>query len=78
MKTLEDAPENILTAQDEKYAAVVEKMKMLGLNVPAKGAWRDTAGYMKGSQHFSEAMRLGAEWRDEVNRQSVEDLHAHS
>jgi hypothetical protein len=64
--------------QDAKYAAVVEKMKMLGLQVPARGAWRETAGYMKGSQHFSEAMQLGAEWREEVNRESIEELHAHS
>ncbi len=63
---------------DEQYAVAVEKMKMLGLNVPPRGAWRQTAGYMKGSQHFSEAMRLGAEWRAGVNRESIEHLNADS
>ncbi|MFN0076181.1 MAG: hypothetical protein ACKVY0_06885 [Prosthecobacter sp.] len=63
---------------DEQYAVVVEKMKALGLRVPARGAWKETVGHMKGSQHFAEAMRLGAEWRAEVNRQSIEELNARS
>jgi len=63
---------------DEQYAAVVEKMNRLGLHVPTRGAWKETVGHMKGSQHFADAIRMGAEWREEMNRQSIEELNAHS
>ncbi|HEY1048379.1 MAG TPA: hypothetical protein VGE39_01435 [Prosthecobacter sp.] len=64
--------------RDQQYAAVVEKMKSQGLRVPPRGAWREMVGHTKGSEHFAEAMKFGAQWREEVNRQSIEDLNAHS
>ena len=64
--------------QDEKYAAVAEKMRRLGFHVPPRGSWQKRIGAMKGSVHFEEALRLGAEWRDEENRKSLEEMNADS
>lgn len=63
--------------EDQRYAAVVEKLTLLGVRVPPRGAWKKTMGRMAGSQHLADATRLGAEWRDEMNRQSIEELNAH-
>lgn len=64
--------------KDEQYAAVTEKLTLMGIRVPPRGSWKKTMGSMEGSRHLSEAMRLGAEWRAEVNRKSIEELDAHS
>ncbi len=61
---------------DEQYAAVVENVRRLGFQVPAKGAWQKRIGAMRDSPHFDEALRLGAEWRTEENRNSLEKLAA--
>lgn len=61
---------------DEQYAAVVAKVRALGFRVPPRGAWRKRIGAMQGSVYFDEAVRLGAEWRAEVNRKSLEELNA--
>jgi len=74
MKTIHAAPQT----KEEKYAAVTGRLKELGVRVPPRDAWKSTAGQMKGSQHFAEAMRLGAEWRDEENRRSLESAHVDS
>lgn len=63
--------------RDEKYAAVVEKLRQRGVHVPPRGSWQKRIGAMKDSVHFDEALRLGAEWREEVNRESIEELNAH-
>ncbi|WP_395751665.1 hypothetical protein [Prosthecobacter sp.] len=55
-------------SQDERYAAMVEKLKRLGVHVAPRTAWKQSFGSMEGSEHFDEAVRLGAEWRDRVNR----------
>ena len=64
-----------LQSEEEKYAAVTGRLRHLGVRVPPRGAWKSTAGQMKGSQHFEEAMRLAAEWRAEENRRSLEAAH---
>ena len=33
--------------------------------------WKEAFGAMKGSAHFREAMRLGAEWRAKANREAT-------
>lgn len=72
MKTLIAAP----MTKDEEYAAVAEKVRSLGFRVPPRGSWQKRIGAMKGSVHFDEAIRLGAEWREQVNRESL--THADS
>jgi len=63
---------------EEQYQKAVQNLKALGLRIPERDAWRDSSGKMAGSKHFEEAMRLGAEWRAEENRKSVEALDADS
>ena len=51
------------------------------MNVKPKNAWMKSFGRAREDKHFESAMRLGAEWRDEENRRSLEDLNqsnAHS
>jgi hypothetical protein len=64
--------------KDEEYEAVVEKLRLRGVHVPPKGSWQKRIGAMAGSKHFDEALRLGAEWREQVNRESIEALNADS
>ena len=78
MKTLEAAPSKPLSAQDEKYAAVATKLTKLGVRVAPRHAWKKSFGSMKGSEHFAEAMRLGAEWRKQENQRQAEVLNADS
>lgn len=47
---------------------MVEKLKKLGVRVAPRTAWKQSFGSMEGSEHFDEAVRLGAEWREQVNR----------
>jgi hypothetical protein len=44
----------------------------MGFRVPDKGAWKKTVGSARDCPHFDEALRLGAEWRAKVNRESIE------
>lgn len=47
---------------------------------PAKTDWMKYVGWAKDDPVYDEAMRLGAEWRAEVNRKSIEEfdaLHGH-
>jgi len=34
-----------------------------------KGSWKKIVGSMKGCEHSEEAFRLGAEWREQMNRE---------
>lgn len=67
MQTLETSVPSV-PSQDEKYAAMVEKLKRLGVRVAPRTAWKQSFGSMEGREHFDEAVRLGAEWRDQLNR----------
>jgi hypothetical protein len=60
------------TDPDQRYAAAVAKVRALGLQVPPREAWLETFGSAKDDPTYSDAMLLGAEWRAEVNRQSLE------
>ncbi|MDZ4288664.1 MAG: hypothetical protein U0984_11935 [Prosthecobacter sp.] len=62
-----------LTAE-ERDAALVEKLRLQGVKVKSQNAWKKRIGWAKDSSEHAEAMRLGAEWREEVNRQSIKDL----
>lgn len=55
----------------QKAEAAREKMRKMGVRVAPKGAWKKSLGTMKGCEHFDEAIRLGAEWRSEMNRRSL-------
>lgn len=66
MKALENSALPTLS-QDERYAAMVEKLERLGVRVAPRTAWKQSFGSMEGREHFDEAVRLGAEWRDQVN-----------
>ena len=59
---------------EERDAAALEKLRQMGFRVPDKDAWKKTVGSARDCAHFDEAMRLGAEWRAEVNRKSLEEF----
>ena len=61
------------TVEDRDAMALV-KLRQMGIRVPEKDAWKKTAGWARKCSHFDEAMRLGAEWRTEVNRESLEEF----
>ena len=60
----------------EREAALFERLRREGVKVKPKYAWMKTFGRAKDSEAFEEAVRLGAKWRAEVNRKSIEEFHA--
>ena len=46
---------------------MVEKLERLGVRVAPRTAWKQSFGSLEGREPFDEAVRLGAEWRDQVN-----------
>lgn len=46
----------------------VEKLEGRSAKPANKGNWRDAIGFAKDDELFREAMRLGAEWREQANR----------
>ena len=50
------------------------KLAAMGVKVKPKYAWKESVGWAKDCPAYDEAMRLGADWREEVNRQSLEEL----
>ena len=60
-------------ATDALDHALAEKLRLLGVNVKPKNAYLETFGWAKGRPGFDEAANLGAEWRAEVNRASLQD-----
>ena len=63
-----------LQTVEDRDAAALEKLRQMGIRVPEKDAWKKTVGWARECTHFDEAMRLGAEWRAEVNRESLEEF----
>jgi hypothetical protein len=57
----------------EREAALFEKLRLQGMKVKPKNAWMKSFGRARGDAHFESAMRLGAEWRAEENRSSLEE-----
>lgn len=64
---------------EEKLASIQARKKK---SVPsAKKGWVACFGWAKDDPIYDEAMRLGAEWRAEVNRKSLKEVdrrNAHS
>jgi hypothetical protein len=48
----------------KKNQAAAEKLRKMGLPLNPKGTWKQGFGSMKDCEHFDEAIRLGAQWRD--------------
>ncbi len=69
MKTLAEPDARRAHEQDEKYAAVVAKLNQLGVRIAPRRAWKQSFGSMEGCEHFDEAVRLGAEWREQMNHE---------
>ena len=67
-----NAVENSSPSQDERYAAMVEKLQRLGIRIAPRTAWKQSFGSMEGCEHFDEAVRLGAQWREQVNHDPPE------
>ena len=63
-----------LQTVEERDAMALVKLRQMGIRVPEKDAWKKTVGWASACPHFDEAMRLGAEWRAEVNRESLEEF----
>ena len=65
------------TAQENsRDAEIREELRGKGFHVPPRDAWMKNIGWAKDDPVYDEAMRLGAEWRAEVNRQSLAELDA--
>ncbi|HET6574044.1 MAG TPA: hypothetical protein VFG68_10610 [Fimbriiglobus sp.] len=55
-------------------AEVRELKAKLADKKPETKSWLDLAGKYANDPHFEEAMRLGREWREQVNRESLEEF----
>jgi hypothetical protein len=61
----------------ERVAALEAEVQELRAKLDAKQtprSWLDGAGTFKDDEHFAEAMRLGREYREQVNRESLEEF----
>lgn len=61
---------------EDHDAAAIERLRLTDVYIPPKDAWKKTIGWAKGCPIYDEAVRMGAEWRAEANRQSIEELDA--
>ena len=59
-----------LTSVDKALA----DLEAMGIAVKPFDAWKNTVGWAKDDPIYEEAMRLGAEWRAEVNHRSLEEM----
>ena len=57
---------------EQELAALKKRVETLEGQVarPSQDAWKDVVGAAKDDDLFEEAMRLGAEWRAQANRES--------
>ena len=58
------ALQQTVTELQRRVAEIEDKLKG-----PARDGWRKIAGAAKDDHHFAEAMRLGAKWRKQANRE---------
>lgn len=58
---------------EQKIVELQQRVEKLEAKEPraAKGNWRDAIGFAKDDMLFNEAMRLGAEWREQANREGL-------
>ena len=56
---------------EQKIVELQQRVETLEARMPpvSKGSWRDAIGFAKDDELFREAMRLGAEWREQANRE---------
>lgn len=47
----------------------VERLELRQSQPATGGNWRDAIGFAKDDDLFREAMRLGAEWREQANKE---------
>ena len=59
--------------RESNVERALSDIRATGVSVKPFGAWEQTFGWAKDDPLYDEAMRLGAEWRAEVNRKSLED-----
>ena len=69
---------NADTLADENRDAAMKKLAATGVKVRPKSDYLKTFGRAKDDPCFESAARLGAEWRAEENRRSIEELDAGS
>lgn len=55
-------------------AEIRELKAKLADQKPETKSWLDLAGKYQNDPFFDEAMRLGREWREQVNRESLEEF----
>ncbi len=58
---------------EQKLADLQQRVEALEAKTKpvAKESWREAIGFAKDDPLFSEAMRLGAEWRAQANREGL-------
>jgi hypothetical protein len=61
-------------AKTDEIDPELARLAAMGVKVRPKYAWKKSVGWAKDCPGHDEAMRLGAEWRAEVNRQSLAEL----
>jgi hypothetical protein len=52
---------------------IAELRQLIGQSRPPRRAWETTFGIFANCPEFDEAVRLGREYRDQVNRESLEE-----
>jgi hypothetical protein len=67
MKTLTSAPASLA----EKNEMTLERLRLSGVSIPEKDAWKKTVGWAKNHPLHAEAVKAGAAWREEMNRESI-------
>jgi hypothetical protein len=63
--------------QGEVEATLMAKLRLQGVKVKPRDAWRRTIGWAQKSPEHLAATQLGAEWRAKVNQQSIKELNGH-
>jgi len=66
------------TDDTEDRGPQIAKLAAMGVRIPPKRAFLKTFGRAKDDPYFESAVRLGAKWREEENRRSIEELDAGS
>lgn len=57
----------------EQNEMILERLRLMGVRIPEKDAWKQTVGWAKNHPLHAEAVKAGEEWRDEMNRASLEE-----
>jgi hypothetical protein len=60
----------------EKDKSSLEKLKLMGVRIPAADAWKRTVGRMKDCPVHEAAVSAGAAWREQMNQPSIHEAVA--